>query len=342
MTRLGIFLLGMLVLPWAWADFTVDYRVARTSTERTTADVQKLEIPSWPLSLVADRQDKQREKTSSGHLDVYFGRVDTSNVPLSEAGFISKRSKFHLDAYATESDYESSAVFTENGVEVDSDYASVDGSEISLDTDLEFITGGFPLIFGFGTSFGFGEQEFSGVNYRPDEESEEFAWRAKVGLYFSDKGRITYGYEKRTFENIDTSGEVETSTRTVSVKQIFSLPGKQFLSAQARYEKASVDTEVSFDSKALGAQLVYYPIHRLGLGLGRTKFKDKDPSVFYGDTTGTNYFVEFFFSEYVGLHLRYAQSDASESSAENSPSAFYTSHQSGDADSLSLEFNARF
>lgn len=177
--------------------------------------------------------------------DFYFQRVSTENVPIREAGFLSKYSSLRLSR-------EYSEIKPQERRTLKTMMLEVGGRVVIPDT---------PVILGLG----FLEGEFVSGSFEEDIDGFFFS----VGRYLFNNGALIFSY--KALEAEEDGDKEKAKYFTVEYKQVNHLGRNKFLAFDAHIQQQDISSsDDSFDVLEFGGGVIFYPLKKLGVGASLT------------------------------------------------------------------------
>jgi hypothetical protein len=236
---------------------------------------------------------------------VYFSPVTTENVPIAEAGFLSRQSSLRIDYIDLDTDYKYAEYFSGS-----IGFESENGKLLSG----RFVLTGSELILGVG--IGQGDAKYDIGGYLSDSDIDIID--LSIGWYLTDMSALTLGIGrtqgKTKFESryqvtyYPYTYKEETDSILVDYKHIFSLYGGSYVSVNGGIV-LSETTDNSSDSYMAIQESVavdWYPNESFSIGFNMEYINYDSDDFNYGkyeDVTELSYSLNtrYYFNQKVGL-----------------------------------------
>jgi hypothetical protein len=246
------------------------------------------------------------EEESDGKLlraTVYFSPVTTENVPIAEAGFLSRQSSLGIDYIDLDTDYKYAGFFSDsNGSE------SENGKLLSG----RFVLTGSELI--LGVDIGQVEVKYDNNGFLYDSDIDIID--LSIGWYLTDMSALTFGIGRTIdeteyqgiFSGFDFRIEEETTSILVDYKHVFSLYGGSYIGINGGIvlSETTDDSSDSYLAIQESVAVDWYPNERFSIGFDMEYINyDSDDFNYdyYEDVTELSYSLNtrYYFNEKIGL-----------------------------------------
>lgn len=236
---------------------------------------------------------------------VYFSPVTTENVPIAEAGFLSRQSSLGIDYIDLDTDYKYVGFFSgSNGVE------SEKGKLLSG----RFVLTGSELILGMDIGQVEVKYDNNGFLYDSDIDIIDLS----IGWYLTDMSALTLGIGRLLDEteylyafigsDVFYKTEEETTSILVDYKHVFSLYGGSYISINGGIvlSETTDDSSESYLAIQESVAVDWYPNESFSVGFDMEYINyDSDDFNYdyYEDATELSYSLNtrYYFNEKVGL-----------------------------------------